>query len=91
MLDRIADLRLREISVPVLEEFFEKLEEEGYSASYRRSVRTAIRGTLQIAVRYGLLDSNPVREPAGMRFDCSMSGCGPLRSAAAPWLANRRP
>ncbi|MEV6231198.1 hypothetical protein AB0L88_25400 [Saccharopolyspora shandongensis] len=40
VLDRIGDLRLREISVPVLEEFFEKLEAEGYSAGYRRSVRT---------------------------------------------------
>ncbi|MCI2422938.1 site-specific integrase [Saccharopolyspora sp. K220] len=62
VLDRIGDLRLREISVPVLEEFVEKLEAEGYSASYRRSVRTTVRGTLQVAVRHGLLDSNPVRE-----------------------------
>ncbi|TDD47724.1 tyrosine-type recombinase/integrase [Saccharopolyspora elongata] len=62
VLDRIGDLRLREISIPVLEEFFEKLEADGYSASYRRSVRTTVRGTLQVAVRYGLLGSNPVRE-----------------------------
>ncbi|WP_165968225.1 tyrosine-type recombinase/integrase [Saccharopolyspora elongata] len=38
VLDRIGDLRLREISVPVLEEFFEKLEADGYSAGYRRSL-----------------------------------------------------
>jgi integrase len=62
VLDRIGDLRLREISVLVLEEFFEKLEEEGYSAGYRRLVRTTIRGTLQVAVRHGLLDSNPAQE-----------------------------
>ncbi|GAA0513100.1 site-specific integrase [Saccharopolyspora thermophila] len=41
---------------------FEELEEEGLSANYRRSVRTTISGTLQTAVRYGLLDRNPVRE-----------------------------
>ncbi|MCI2420728.1 tyrosine-type recombinase/integrase [Saccharopolyspora sp. K220] len=47
---------------PLLEDFFEELEEEEFSANYRRSVRTTIRGTLQVAVRRGLLDSNPVRE-----------------------------
>ncbi|TDD48996.1 site-specific integrase [Saccharopolyspora elongata] len=62
VLDRIGDLRLREISIPDLEEFFEKLEADGYSAGYRRSVRTTVRGTLQVAVRHGLLHSNPMRE-----------------------------
>lgn len=59
---RIGDLRLREIDVPLLEDLFEELEEEGLSANNCRSVRTTISGTLQTAVRYGLLDRNSVRE-----------------------------
>lgn len=62
VLDRIGGLRLPELSVPTLEEFFAELRDEGHTANYRRSIRTVVRGPLSFAIRKGLLERNPVHD-----------------------------
>lgn len=60
----LGNLYLHECTVPRLEDLMDDLEEKGYSAEARRTVRTVISGILGLAVRYGLLDANPVKQMA---------------------------
>lgn len=62
VLDHIGDLRLNEIDLPTLENFFDELAEEGFSANYRRSIRTVVRGPLSLATRRGLIKANPIHD-----------------------------
>ncbi|MCA1185797.1 MULTISPECIES: site-specific integrase [unclassified Saccharopolyspora] len=60
LIPRIGGIRLNEIDAPLLEDLFDELEEEGYSASYRRHIRKVIRGVLGYGIRRKLITSNPV-------------------------------
>jgi integrase len=58
----IGQLRLREITVPLLEDFLLALERRGYAAEARRTIKAAVRGVLAEAVRRGALPANPARD-----------------------------
>jgi integrase len=60
ILPELGELRLREISVARLETFFDDLEDRGLSANYRRSLRAAVSGTFQVAVKHRAIGFNPV-------------------------------
>lgn len=62
VLKRVGDLQLPEITTATLEDLFDELEEEGFSAAYRRNIRTVIRGPLGYALRRGLISSNPIAD-----------------------------
>lgn len=62
VIPELGGLHLKECSVARLEDLMDDLEEQGYSAEARRSVRSVLSGVLGLAVRYGLIDANPVKQ-----------------------------
>lgn len=68
VLPEFGDLLITEMTVPRLEDYFERLAVEPsstgrpLSANSRRSIRKVCSGVLQIAVRHGVLKVNPVKQ-----------------------------
>lgn len=62
VLPQLGQLRLREITVGRLETFFDDLEDEGLSPNYRRNIRAAVSGILQLAVKHRAIGTNPVMD-----------------------------
>jgi hypothetical protein len=60
ILPELGELRLPEISVARLETFFDDLEDRGLSPNYRRSLRAAVSGIFQVAVKHRAISFNPV-------------------------------
>lgn len=61
LIPRLGKLRLQEINVPVLEDLMDALAEVPLAANTRRQIKATVSGSLQLAVRYGAIESNPVR------------------------------
>lgn len=61
-LPAVGELRLHEITVERVDTLFAALERRGLSVATRRNARKVLAGPLAVAVRYGALPANPVRD-----------------------------
>jgi integrase len=62
VLPALGQLRIHECDVAQLDAYFTTLQQRGYAANTRRTLRTIIAGTMQQAVLHKAAPSNPVRE-----------------------------
>ena len=62
ILPELGEVRLREITVATLEPFFDALEDQGLSPNYRRDIRAAVSGILQVAIKHRAIATNPVHD-----------------------------
>jgi integrase len=61
ILPRLGELRLREVTVPVIDRLLTSVS-QAHGPAAARSTRSVVSGILGLAVRHGLLPMNPVRE-----------------------------
>jgi hypothetical protein len=61
VLPALRDLRLGEMTTPVLDKFIGKLKTD-VGAATARTCRSVVSGVMGLAVRYGALTANPIRE-----------------------------
>ena len=64
VLPALGELRLREVTVPALDRLLASVH-GAHSPAAARSTRSVLSGILALAVRHGLLVTNPVRETPG--------------------------
>ncbi len=60
ILPQLGELRLREVTVARLENFFDDLEDLGLTPNYRRGIRAVVSGVLQVAIKHRAIGTNPV-------------------------------
>lgn len=60
--EHLGNRRLRDITVPLVDRFFDTLEDLDYSVSTRRGIRSVLNSILALAVRYSAIKVNPVRD-----------------------------
>jgi integrase len=66
VLPRLGELRLREVTVPVIDRLLTSVS-QAHGPAAAKSTRSVVSGILGLAVRHGLLPMNPVRETPARR------------------------
>jgi integrase len=61
ILPAVGELRMHEVSAPILDTLCRKVRDQS-SASSAKTVRSILSGVCALAVRHGAIDTNPVRE-----------------------------